>query len=219
MTVRYVCSAITAIVLACAVGKVAPLQAQAGGTSLLPPPDQSALVTVVGCLQLGGHDGDQYVLSDLSVGLATSVPEATCRPSANPPAIELEHEKKFGINEAMLGRWIEVSGRLEKETSDDPDTIRELHVRSFRMVPVIPPRVEASRIAPERPAESQLPAAERTPVTEQAAVTPPAPVGTSGVAEERLPKTAGELPATALIALLSLAGALGLHWFRSLERA
>ncbi len=39
----------------------------------------------------------------------------------------------------MLGRWVEIGGRLEKETSKDPDNLRELDVVSFKMVPVVPP--------------------------------------------------------------------------------
>jgi hypothetical protein len=212
----------TAIALIGAAAEVAPLYAQAGGASAFPPSDESALVTVVGCLQRGGNHQDEYVLSDVAVGPATGMPEATCRPSSSGAAIELEHDRRVGMNDTMLGRWVEVSGRLEKETSSTPHHLRELHVRSVRMVPVIPPRAAATTAPLEVTPPEQVPliagqtaAAEPEPATAPQA---PEPVGTSGQAQEALPKTAGELPPVAAIVLLSLAGALALRSYRVRER-
>jgi len=203
MTVQSLCGTLSAIALTGAVAIVAPVHAQ------LPPPDTSADVTVVGCLQIGGERGDDYVLSDLTVGPATSTEEERCTGSG-PQVIELEEESKFGLNEAMLNRWVEVTGRLEKETSDDPTNLRELEIESFRMVPVVPRQAEAAPVTSHQP-----PIAERIP---EPAPMPQAPteVGTSGRVE--LPRTASDLPTIALIGLLSLAGAFGLHWYRVFAR-
>ena len=48
----------------------------------------------------------------------------------------------------MLGRWVEISGRLESETSKDPDNLRELDVLTFKMVPVVAPRPAAANLPP-----------------------------------------------------------------------
>lgn len=92
----------------------------------------------------------------------------------------------------MVGRWIEVTGRLE---SLDKTGLREVHVRSFRVVPVVTPTAEAAPIVPPPEVAPPEPAPEL-----------PA-VGTTGVAE--LPKTASSVPMTALLGALALAaGAL-----------
>jgi LPXTG-motif cell wall-anchored protein len=209
----------TAIALIGALAQIAPVYAQ--GTSF-PPPDESALVTAVGCLQLGGKHQDKYVLTDQTAGPATNVPEATCTPTSSAPAFRVKHDKNLGINESMLGKWIEISGRLEKEESDDPDNLREFYARSFRMVPVLP-RTQITVIEP-RPEATPPPAAQQAAVAPQAPAAEPAPeapVGTSGeaAAEKKLPRTASELPAITLIGLLSLAGSLGLRRYRRSEHA
>jgi hypothetical protein len=207
----------TAIALIGAVAQIAPVYAQ--GTSF-PPPDESALVTAVGCLQLGGKHQDKYVLTDQTAGPATNVPEATCRPSSSAPPFRVKHDKNLGINESMLGKWIEISGRLEKENSDDPENLREFYARSFRMVPVLPPpRVEITTITP-RP-EAPAPAAQQAAVTPAAEPAPAeAPVGTSGeAAKESLPRTASPAPVITLIGLLALAGSLALRRHRRGEHA
>jgi LPXTG-motif cell wall-anchored protein len=113
----------------------------------------------------------------------------------------------------MLGQWVEVSGRLEKETSTDPDNLRELHVRSAHLVPVVPPRAAA---APP-PARPSAPPAEMLPAEPE-----PVPVPTTGTLPppppKRLPKTASNMPAIGLLGLLSLAGALVLRSFRRREQ-
>jgi hypothetical protein len=202
MTVQSARGALTAVALAGAVAIVAPVHAQ------LPPADTHALVTVVGCLQMGGKHGDEYVLSDLTAGPATSTEEANCA-SSGAQVIRLKRTRQFGFNDSMLNRWIEITGRLEKEESDDPNNLRELEIRSFSMVPVIPRRAEAAPSVSYQPAP-----AERMP---EPAPQPRTEVGTTGVAAE-LPRTASGLPPVALMGLLSLAGAFGLNWYRVYAR-
>jgi hypothetical protein len=207
MTLRsLVCHVATAFTLIAPLVTASPARAQSSGVNQLPAADESAIVTVVGCLQLGGEKGDKYVLGDVTVGPANSVTEQSCRTSGG--VIELEHEKRFGMNESMLGRWVEINGRLEKETSDDPDNLRELHVRSFRMVPVIPPRAAA---APTYIAPPPLAAEPERMPQQQAAVTPEAP-------RTNLPRTATNLPSIGLAGLLMLTAAVGLRWSKFDER-
>jgi hypothetical protein len=81
----------------------------------------------------------------------------------------------------MLGRWIEVTGKLEK--FENALELREMNVKSFREVPVVPQRAE---VAPKA-----------------------LPVGTTG----ELPRTASSLPLTGLIGVIAFAGALALRRF------
>lgn len=98
--------------------------------------------------------------------------------------------------------------RRKKETSTDPTNLRELDVKSFRVVPVVRPVAEA---IPE-----PAPLLEPTPVAPAHAEE--VPVATTGTVEPTLPKTAGSLPALGLLGLLSLAGGLALHRNRSSRR-
>ena len=198
MTLRNVCGALAAIVLTCGLS-VIPAHAQRDASLL--PPEESGVITVVGCFQRGGKNGERYVLASPKLGPIAGVPEATCRVRADDRALELEHTDQQGINESMLGRWIEVNGRLEKETSTNPENLREMHVRSFRMMPVIPPPVEVAR-APV----TQAPAPQ---YVEQQPYTPPAPM--ARLEEPALPRTATPLPAIGLLGLLSLGGGLFLR--------
>jgi hypothetical protein len=209
MTIQSACGALTAVALAGAVAVVAPVHAQ------LPPADTHALVTVVGCLQIGGEDGDDYVLSDLTVGPATSTEEANCA-SSGAQVIRLERTRQFGFNDSMLNRWIEITGRLEKEESDDPSNLRELEIRSFSMVPVIPRRAEAPTVSYQPAPAERMPEPAPQPRTE--AGTTRTEVGTTGVADAELPRTASGLPSVALMGLLSFAGAFGLNRYRVYAR-
>ena len=120
------------------------------------------------------------------------------------PALDLKDGPENGLSDAMLGHWVEVSGELEKETSSDPDNLRELDVRSARLVPVLRPQAApAPRPAP-RPAPPPAAAPEPAPAAPEP-VPAPAPV---------LPQTASEMPAIALIGLLSFAGAVALRSLR-----
>ena len=170
--------------------------------SLLPP-DQSGVITVAGCLRAGPNHGDQdgYVLANPRRGPMDGVLESKCTGAIDDRAVELDHSLRRGIDDSMLGRWIEVTGRLEKETSNDPDNLREMYVDSFRMVPVIPRRAQVAPVIVE-PQPVAPPAETVARMEEQ-------PVGTSGV--ETLPKTASSLPAIGLLGLLSLGAGLVLR--------
>jgi hypothetical protein len=204
MAHQYAYAAITAFVVACGVAAVEPAHAQLRDGGLLPH-DQSGLVTAVGCFVRGGEDNEDYLLAHPKQGPVNSVQEETCTASGSADALKLDNTKKSGMNDSMLGHWIEINGRLEKESSDDPDNLRELDVLSFRILPIVPRRAAA---AP--PAPAYQPAA---PVLEQPiARAPEAPVvGTSG----ELPKTASPMPFVGLIGALFLAGGLGLRSLRS----
>jgi hypothetical protein len=197
--------AIAGVLITCGILTVAPVHGQLRDGGLLPQ-EESGLITVLGCFVRGGDDGDGFVLAHPKRGPVESVEQEACTARTGDNALDLDDTDKLGMNESLTGRWIEVSGNLEKETSDDPDNLRELEVRSFRIVPVVP------RIAEAPPApipEPQVAAAE--PVIEQPA---PEPVGTSGQAETTLPQTASYLPTTGFAGLLLLAGGLVLRTWR-----
>ena len=128
MTLRYLRNGMIALVIAGGVPGLAYAQQRDGG---LLPLSQSGLVTVAGCLMRGdqvrGGDEDKFVLANLQTGIAT-VPEHTCTADAGATAVQLDNPKKGNVNDSMLGRWVEVHGRLERETSTD-DILRELDVR------------------------------------------------------------------------------------------
>jgi hypothetical protein len=212
MTVRDGCGVVTTIVLTCGLATAVPSHAQTRDASLLPP-EESGTITVAGCFLRGGSDGE-YVLASPTRGPVASVPEDTCTSEVNKNALELEHTKRHGMNDSMLGRWIEVSGRLEKETSNDSHVLRELYVSEFRILPVIPPQAAALPApAPSRQFDQQsvTPPAQTTARSEQREETA---VGTSGTVERTtLPKTASPLPMIGLLGLLSLAGGLVLHLY------
>jgi hypothetical protein len=157
-------------------------------------------------------DEDKYVLARPAAGPVDSVPEGTCTADAGADALGLEDAKQAGINDDMVGRWVEITGMLEKETSSDPDNLRELDVQTVRFVPVEAPRVAAAPAPPPRPVP---------PIVEQPAVLPPPepapPVVAAPEVRETLPKTASRIPAFALLGLFSLAGAFVLRSFRLRE--
>jgi hypothetical protein len=219
MTLRYMSVALTVIVLSCGVLTVDPAHAQTRDASLLPP-EQSGVITVAGCLQLGGKNGDRFLLANPKLGPIANVPDETCDATVDDRTLDLQYTAQHGINRSMLGHWVEINGRLEKETDTDLTNLREMEVRSFRMVPVIPRPIIAPR-AEAAPAPVPRPQAEQQPVTLPAEATAPPeerPIGTTGVAETTLPKTSSLLPTIGLLGLLSLAGGLGLRSYRSHER-
>jgi hypothetical protein len=203
-----------AITLTCGLLSAAPADAQTRDASLLPP-EQSGVITVAGCLHRGGEDGDKYVLAGPKLGPIANVPEDSCNTPVDERAVELKDADDHGINQSMLDRWVEINGRLERETSTDVTNLRELYVRSFRMLPVVPPPP-----APEPRVQS-----EQQPITPPApTITPPEeqPVATTGIVETTvettLPQTASPLAMIGLLGLVSLAGGLGIHVYRSHER-
>ncbi len=147
MTLKHVYGA-TVVVFAFGVVTVGPAYAQRRDGSLLPQ-ENSGQVTAVGCLVRGtavrGGKKDKYALARPRKGPVASVPEATCTADPGADALTVDNPEKGNITDAMLGRWVEISGRLERETSKDPDDLRELDVATFRLVPVvIPPRPVAA---------------------------------------------------------------------------
>ena len=201
------------VALAFGMVTVAPAYAQRRDGSLLPQ-DQSGQVTAVGCLVQGtavrGGQSGKYVLARVRKGPAASVPEAACTTDAGADALMVDNPEKAKISDAMVGRWVEIKGRLESETSKNPDNLRELDVRSARVIPVVvPPAPAATSARAEAPAPAA--AAERRPSPAPAAA--PAPE-----APRTLPKTASPLPAIGLAGLLSFAGSLVLRSFRLRRR-
>ena len=210
MLVRYVFGA-TVVVFAFGLIAVAPASAQQRRDGALLPQNQSGTVTAVGCLVPGKSvrgGKDHYVLARPRRGPVDSVPEGTCTADSGADALQIDNEDR-GVTKAMLGRWVQISGRLESETDDDPDNLRELDVASVRLVPVVPPRQAVNTPPPAAaPRPAPLPAPEPAPAPAPAfAAAPPPP-------EPVLPKTASNRPASALIGLFLLAGALTLRAFR-----
>jgi hypothetical protein len=171
-------------------------------------------VTMVGCLLSGGeenygspgqhspgkHQHGHYILANTTVGTATSVPDASCSNTGG-ETIKLERMKKLDPNGVNVGQWVEVSGKLEKNQ-------HEMHVKSFRAVPVVAPRAAEARPIPEAPSYVPLQPAP----TVEAPAPAPAPIATTGVEKKarRLPKTASQLPLIELVGLLGFAGGLAL---------
>ena len=206
MTLRYVCGALMAVALTHSLLTVAAASAQTRDATLLPP-EESGWVTVAGCLQPRGTHAGKYALANPMHPVA-SVPEDTCSATVDERAFELDDPVESGITESMIGRWIEIYGKLERETSADPTNLRELDVKSFRMVPVVRPRAEA---APAPPLQFE----QQPYIPAPAAPSEETPVGTTGTVEPTLPKTATFLPAMGFLGLLSLAGGLALLLYRS----
>src|SRR5262245_46653921 len=199
MVLRYITGATAAIALSGALA-VEPAYAQLRDGGLLPQ-GESALMTIAGCLIRGGdavgigNREKELVLANPKRGPINSVTEAECTAAAGDNALQLHRYRGVGINDQLVGRWVEISGRLEKENSNNPNNLREFYVRSFRVLPVVPPeRVAVAVITPESQPAAAAP--EPAPSPE------PAPAATSGqepTAPAPLPKTAGNGPTTALI--------------------
>jgi LPXTG-motif cell wall-anchored protein len=206
----------TVVVVAFGMVTVEPAYAQRRDGNLLPQ-DQSGQVTAVGCLVKGnavrGGKADKYVLARPKKGPVESVPEATCTAEPGADALTLDNPEKAKMTDAMLGKWIQISGRLESETDKNPDNLRELDVLTAKMVPVVLPTPAAA--APAR----------QTPPAQVAESRPtPAPVATSAPSAapppepRKLPKTASQVPAIGLAGLLLLATGFILRSFRLRQR-
>lgn len=208
MTLQHVYGA-TVAVLAFGVVTVGPAYAQRRDGNLLPQ-EQEGQVVAVGCLVRGtdvrgGKEG-KYVLARPKRGPVASVPEASCTADAGADALMVDNPEKGNITDSAVGRWVEIGGRLEKETSKDPDNLRELDVATFKLVRVV---------VPPPPAPARQPTAAAPPPTPQAAAPePPAPAPEP----RHLPKTASQLPGIGLAGLLSLAAGVTLRSFRLQQR-
>lgn len=212
MTLRYVYGGAAAVALVWGLTLGAASAQQLGRDGGLLPPEESGTVTVAGCLmrgdQIRGGDDDKYVLANLSKEPMAHAPAQTCSADANATAVQLDNPDDGNINDTMLGRWVEISGRLERETSND-DILRELDVMSARLLPVETPRAAAE---PEPEPVFEPPAAQVAAEPEPAPAAP-APVATSGQAD--LPATASFAPLAGLIGVFACGGGLML---RSLRR-
>jgi hypothetical protein len=207
----------TVAVFALGVMTAGPAYAQRRDGSLLPQ-EQSGTVTAVGCLVRGtavrGGKKDKYTLARVKKGPVASVPEATCTTDAGADALTIDNPEKGKITDAMLGRWVEISGRLERETNKDPDDLRELDVASAKIVPFVPPPAPPMAAAPApapAPRPAPAPAAAPRPTPAPAPMPAPAPA-------PKLPKTASPIPLVGLGGMLSLAGSLLLRSLRLRRR-
>lgn len=203
---RHVSGAIAAGLLTCGLLVLASSSARAQQSPDLPK--IGGQITLWGCfVEQKIPENGKYQLYNPTMGPATTVPEGTCSPNATDQVIELEdvHENvhKHHLDRSMVGRWIEVTGRLENR---DKTGLREVHVRSFRVVPVVPPKV----------AEAVVPAPFVPPAPPEVAPAEPVPevaaVGTTGVAE--LPKTASPVPLIGLLGVFALAAGVACGIYR-----
>src|SRR5262245_26339602 len=100
-------------------------------------------VTIVGCFYRDvDSDGDHahYMLSDVTMGPATTVANQNCSPSGNGQLIRLKDADDVGLNQIASNRWVELFGKMGHPK--DADDARKFEVKSFREVPLTPaPRV------------------------------------------------------------------------------
>jgi hypothetical protein len=228
MSMRYVFSVSAAAVLIFAMTASTNAAGQAGQASS----KTESQITLVGCLQReadyrkeheSGRGGpastglglkNEYVLVNASTAGTTDA-TPMCTGSGTGEAYELTGKRERDL-EKFVGRAVQITGTLKNAKLDktgkptggfDPLgqdlELREVNITSFR--DFASPRAAAAEPAPAP--ES---------VVAQANPDQPAPeqIGTAGARQE-LPRTAGPLPLTGLIGLLSFAGALGI---RSLRR-
>ena len=110
-----VCLGATVVGFAFGVVTVGPAYAQRRDGGLLPQ-EESGQVTAVGCLVKGtavrGGKKDKYALARPRKGPVASVPEATCTADAGADALMLDNTADAGVNDSMLGRWVQIGGRL-----------------------------------------------------------------------------------------------------------
>lgn len=212
MTVRRVSRALAAGLLTCGLFAFAP--ANVAGQPAIVLPDNGGPITLVGCflrLRVSPSDdpGMKFVLVNPRLGPATSVPEATCASTGNEPMVELDdvhaNVHKHHLDRSRVGRWIEVTGRLEKKGSQ---LLREVHVDTYREVPVVVARGE--------PVPVPAPPVIKYPALQGQAA--PAPPLTGVDLPQQLPQTASAVPLTALLGFLAVAGALGLITYRRTVR-
>jgi len=204
MTIRHQAGLIAGVLLTFGISVFAPATGRAQDAFQLP--EKGSTVTVTGCF--GYIDGPHYVLASPTMNQVTSVPEATC--AVTGPMIKLDDIKQNGLDKSMVGRWLQVTGRVGKGYDEHPNRIRKLDISSAMFVPVVPPRAAEViiREAPVQPAPVAPYVAPVTPMPQMER-----PVGTTGTVRKALPKTASSLPFVGLVGLMSLVGGLTLHVF------
>jgi len=209
MTLRYLLGAVTAagLVWSASVG-VASAQTTNPGwrDGGLLPSRGSGPVIVAGCLIRGDDINggrNKYALGNPVKGPVESVAEETCSVDFEANGLTLDKHRMGDINDTLLGRMVEIEGRLERESGTG--SLRELDVWSVRLLPKTPaPQVavvEEVTIEPAPPAAAPA----------------PEPVPTSGVAPT-LPQTAGAGPTIGLIGLFALGASLMLRTIPATRR-
>jgi len=206
MTTRHVVRTVAATVLTFGMVALGAKTGRAQNTAAIP--EEGGQITMVGCFTTGTiKDHERFVLAKPIVGSVASVPEPTCTASSSDQIIKLQDLKQVKMGDAQLGRWVEIHGRLEG--NHRADAIREVHVKSFALVPVVVPAPKVAEVI----IQQQAPYVAPEPAPQVAEVAPePAPVATTGE-RKALPKTATSLPLFGLIGFISLAGGFALHLF------
>jgi hypothetical protein len=209
MTVRFVCSAMVAGLLVTGAVAASRARVHAQDAGVLPSGD--AWVTVIGCVQQGMKH--RLVLVSPTTERIPGVPESTCNTPVAEPLLELHDTHEYHFDSSLVGHWVEISGRLEHfDRHDDAKNPRELHIRTFRAVPVLPPRVAEIPPARELPQGTVMPSA---PAAAPAPAPPEEkPVATTGTTPAPLPNTASPLPLVIATTVMALMGALAFRLFR-----
>jgi LPXTG-motif cell wall-anchored protein len=201
MTIRHVRCVLAGSLLTVGMIAFAPATGHAQNSAAIP--DQGGPISMVGCLTRGtiGHSSqERIVLAKPIVGSVASVADGSCSTEGSDQIVKLQDLTGTGLKGVPPGRWVEIHGRLEGNHRSD--AVREVHVKWFRMVPVVPPAVVAEAAPPRAPVIE-------APVIVPEAFPTPAPVATTGERQE-LPKTGTSLPLLELIGVLSLFAAFSL---------
>ena len=217
MTIKHTYRPLTAVLLAGALAAIAPVSGRAQVNGL---PNKRGPITLVGCFEQEVKTKDagvlkqrtkkdtDYMLANSKMGSVTSVTEATCASTGQKQPVELKdiHEVLEHMNASLVGRWVEITGTLDRaEDVDKPNEVhlRAVHVKSIRAIPV-------SRIAYIAPKPEPPAAPEVQPAPEPAPAAPAEEVVTTTAVVE-LPKTASSLPLTGLLGLFALVGGLAVR--------
>lgn len=199
MTTRHVRCTLAGSLLTVGMIAFAPATGHAQNATAIP--DQGGPISMVGCFTRGTiGKTDRFVLAKPIVGSVKSVENGSCSAEGSDQLVKLQDLTGTGLKNVPEGRWVEIHGRLEG--SHRSDGVREVHVKWFRMVPVVPPPVVAEA------APARAPFVEASPILPEA-LPSPEPVATTGE-RQKLPETGTSLPLLELIGVLSLAAAFSL---------